>query len=85
MWKPRTMRCAASSAHLAAEKLVRDYATFLGGSAPRFYYNVNPQQPASNYGQLLVKTRAEEGKHGPGAWVAHRRLASVRSGGLRHH
>lgn len=46
---------------LASEKLVRDYATFLGGSAPRFYYNVNPQQPASNYGQVLVNTRTQEG------------------------
>jgi multidrug efflux pump subunit AcrB/outer membrane protein TolC len=42
---------------LSREPLVRDYSTYLGGSAPRFYYNVNPQQPASNYAQLLVNTR----------------------------
>ena len=47
--------------HLAAEPLVRDYSTFLGGSAPRFYYNVNPQQPASNYAQVLVNTREVAG------------------------
>ncbi len=47
--------------HLASEPLVRSYSTFLGGSAPRFYYNVNPQQPASNYAQVLVNTKAEEG------------------------
>jgi multidrug efflux pump subunit AcrB len=44
--------------HLKAESLVRDYSTFLGGSAPRFYYNVNPQQPASNYAQFLVNTNS---------------------------
>ncbi len=43
--------------HLAAEPRVRDFSTFLGGSAPRFYYNVNPQQPASNYAQILVNTK----------------------------
>lgn len=35
---------------------VRDFAAFLGNSAPRFYYNVNPEQPATNYGQLIVNT-----------------------------
>jgi multidrug efflux pump subunit AcrB len=44
--------------HLKSEVLVRDYSTFLGGSAPRFYYNVNPQQPASNYVQFLVNTKS---------------------------
>jgi multidrug efflux pump subunit AcrB/outer membrane protein TolC len=43
--------------HLESEALVRDFSTFLGGSAPRFYYNVNPQQPALNYAQILVNTR----------------------------
>ncbi|HWQ52591.1 MAG TPA: efflux RND transporter permease subunit [Bryobacteraceae bacterium] len=47
--------------HLRGVPLVRDFSTFLGGSAPRFYYNVNPQQPASNYAQVLVNTRAEKG------------------------
>jgi multidrug efflux pump subunit AcrB len=32
------------------------YASFLGESAPRFYYNVNPQAPAANYAQILVNT-----------------------------
>jgi multidrug efflux pump subunit AcrB len=39
---------------------VQDYAAYLGGSAPRFYYNVNPQEPATNYGQLLVNTASAE-------------------------
>ena len=47
--------------HLEKEPLVRDFSTFLGGSAPRFYYNVNPQQPASNYAQLLVNTKSVKG------------------------
>lgn len=41
---------------LSAEKLVANYGTFVGASAPRFYYNVDPQQPATNYGQILVNT-----------------------------
>jgi outer membrane protein TolC len=32
------------------------YTSFLGESAPRFYYNVNPQAPAANYAQILVNT-----------------------------
>ena len=46
---------------LATEPLVCDYSTFLGKSAPRLYYNVNPQQPASNYAQILVNTKNVEG------------------------
>jgi multidrug efflux pump subunit AcrB/outer membrane protein TolC len=44
--------------HLSSKTQIRDYSTFLGGSAPRFYYNVNPQQPASNYVQFLINTRS---------------------------
>ena len=42
---------------LRAEPLVANYGSFLGFSAPRFYYNVDPQQPAENYGQILVNTK----------------------------
>ena len=42
---------------LASNPLVASYGTFVGSSAPRFYYNVDPQQPAGNYGQILVNTR----------------------------
>ncbi|MDR3723724.1 MAG: efflux RND transporter permease subunit [Terracidiphilus sp.] len=41
---------------LAQEKLVQNYTIFVGSSAPRFYYNVNPQIPAANYAQILVNT-----------------------------
>jgi multidrug efflux pump subunit AcrB/outer membrane protein TolC len=40
---------------------VRSYTSFLGSSAPRFYYNVNPQPPASNYAQILVNTHSIKG------------------------
>ena len=42
---------------LSVNPLVASYGTFVGSSAPRFYYNVDPQQPAGNYGQILVNTR----------------------------
>jgi len=45
---------------LAAEPLVSNFGTFIGASAPRFYYNVDPQQPARNYGQIVVNTRDVE-------------------------
>jgi outer membrane protein TolC len=43
------------------EPLVAAYASFLGESAPRFYYNVNPQAPAANYAQILVNTKKVKG------------------------
>ena len=39
---------------------VRTVATFTGAGSPRFYYNVNPEAPAANYGQLLVNTTSVE-------------------------
>jgi multidrug efflux pump subunit AcrB/outer membrane protein TolC len=42
--------------HLAAKTGVVHYATFVGQSAPRVYYNVNPQQPDAAYGQFVVNT-----------------------------
>jgi len=41
---------------LASNPLVASYGTFVGSSAPRFYYNVDPSS-AGNYGQILVNTR----------------------------
>jgi len=46
---------------LGQEPLIRSYTSFLGESAPRFYYNVNPQAPASNYAQILVNTKKVKG------------------------
>ena len=33
------------------------YASFVGQSSPRFYYNVNPQQPDPAYAQFIVNTK----------------------------
>jgi outer membrane protein TolC len=63
VWLPEGTRIETTDATtrrieavLAQEPVVRDYASFLGSSFPRFYYNVNPQIPASNYAQILVNT-----------------------------
>jgi multidrug efflux pump subunit AcrB/outer membrane protein TolC len=60
IWMPEGTRIEATDATtrrieavLAQEPVVRDYASFLGSSFPRFYYNVNPQIPAPNYAQIL--------------------------------
>jgi multidrug efflux pump subunit AcrB/outer membrane protein TolC len=44
--------------YLARRPEVAHYASFVGQSAPRFYYNVNPQQPDAAYGQFIVNTRS---------------------------
>jgi multidrug efflux pump subunit AcrB/outer membrane protein TolC len=63
VWLPEGAKIEATDATvrrieavLSKEKQVRMYASFLGESAPRFYYNVNPQAPAANYAQILVNT-----------------------------
>lgn len=45
---------------LRHEKQVTNYTAFVGSSAPRFYYNVNPQLPDKNYAQLLVSTTSAD-------------------------
>jgi len=39
---------------------VNHFASFTGQSAPRFYYNVSPQQPDSAYAQFIVNTASIE-------------------------
>lgn len=63
LWMPQGSRIEATDqalrrieANLAADKEVAHFASFLGQSAPRFYYNVNPQQPDPAYGQMIVNT-----------------------------
>jgi multidrug efflux pump subunit AcrB/outer membrane protein TolC len=41
---------------LRQDRQVTHYASFVGQSSPRFYYNVNPQQPDPAYGQFIVNT-----------------------------
>ncbi|MDQ1470004.1 MAG: multidrug efflux pump [Bryobacterales bacterium] len=43
--------------HLVRKPLVEHAASFAGQSFPRFYYNVNPQEPDARYGQLIVNTK----------------------------
>jgi outer membrane protein TolC len=68
VWLPEGARIEATDAAvrsieaaLQREPLVKSYTSFLGSSAPRFYYNVNPQAPASNYAQIMVNTRDVKG------------------------
>ncbi|HTR44608.1 MAG TPA: efflux RND transporter permease subunit, partial [Thermodesulfovibrionales bacterium] len=63
VWMPQGTRIEATDAvmgriekALSSSKGVAHYAAFVGQSAPRFYYNVNPQQPDGAYGQFIVNT-----------------------------
>lgn len=63
VWMPQGTRIEATDTvmqriehALGSRKGVAHYATFVGQSAPRFYYNVNPQQPDGAYGQFIVNT-----------------------------
>jgi len=67
VWMPQGTRIEATDAvmgriekTLASSKGVAHYATFVGQSSPRFYYNVNPQQPDGAYGQFIVNTSSIE-------------------------
>ncbi len=64
LWMPQGTRIEATQAalqdierHLSQNKDIDHFATFVGESAPRFYYNVNPQQPDAAYGQMVVNTK----------------------------
>jgi multidrug efflux pump subunit AcrB/outer membrane protein TolC len=68
VWLPEGAKIEATDAAvknietvLRQEPLITSYASFMGASAPRFYYNVNPQLPAANYAQILVNTRKVKG------------------------
>ncbi|QWV94739.1 efflux RND transporter permease subunit [Geomonas oryzisoli] len=65
VWMPQGTRIEATDGvmgriekTLASSKGIAHYATFVGQSAPRFYYNVNPQQPDGAYGQFIVNTES---------------------------
>lgn len=67
VWMPQGTRIEATDAvmgriekTLGSSKGVAHYATFVGQSSPRFYYNVNPQQPDGAYGQFIVNTASIE-------------------------
>ena len=63
LWMPEGSRFEATQAvmqrvegELLKDKRVTHCAGFVGQSSPRFYYNVNPQQPDPAYGQFVVNT-----------------------------
>ncbi len=67
VWLPEGWKVEATDAAvrriesvLQHDKDVVNYTSFIGSSAPRFYYNVNPQLPDKNYAQLLVSTTSAE-------------------------
>lgn len=67
LWLPEGARLEQTDAavrrveqHLREDPLVESFAAFIGDSAPRFYYNVDPEFPARNYAQLVVNTRDAE-------------------------
>jgi multidrug efflux pump subunit AcrB/outer membrane protein TolC len=67
VWMPQGTRIEATDAvirriekALGESEGVLHYASFVGQSAPRFYYNVNPQQPDGAYGQFIVNTASVE-------------------------
>lgn len=67
LWLPEGSRLERTDAavrrveqRLRQEPLVSSFASFVGDSAPRFYYNVDPEFPARNYAQIVVNTRSAE-------------------------
>jgi multidrug efflux pump subunit AcrB len=63
VWMPQGSRIEATDTvvkriehELRSDKTVEHFASFVGQSSPRFYYNVNPQQPDSAYAQFIVNT-----------------------------
>jgi multidrug efflux pump subunit AcrB len=45
---------------IEGDRRVSSYATFTGMSAPRFYYNFEPDAPDANFAQILVNTRSKK-------------------------
>jgi multidrug efflux pump subunit AcrB len=41
---------------IKVDRRVINYATFIGRSAPRFYYNYSPEAPSGNFAQILINT-----------------------------
>ncbi|MFD2067763.1 efflux RND transporter permease subunit [Pontibacter silvestris] len=67
LWMPTGTKLekTASATQLIEQQLQSDsrvvnYATFLGTSAPRFYYNFAPEPPVTNFAQILVNTHTNE-------------------------
>jgi multidrug efflux pump subunit AcrB len=67
LWMPTgTSLSATERANEKIENLIKNdsrvvnYTSFIGTSAPRFYYNFAPEFPTSNYAQILINTIDDE-------------------------
>jgi multidrug efflux pump subunit AcrB/outer membrane protein TolC len=67
LWMPAGTRIAGTDEALRRlesavrrEAGVRSVASFVGGGAPRFYYNHNPEPPTPNFGELLINTASAD-------------------------
>ena len=52
--------CDTVAEVLQKQEVIESAAIFTGGTAPNFYYNVLPREPASNIAQVLINTRRAE-------------------------
>jgi len=67
LWMPAGTRLAGTDeamqrleSAVRSEHGVRSVAAFIGGGAPRFYYNLNPEPPTPNFGELLINTTSAD-------------------------
>ena len=67
LWMPTGTRLEATekaasklTTLLDGDKRVVNYTTFIGTSAPRFYYNLSPEFPVSNFAQIVINTTDNE-------------------------
>jgi len=67
LWMPTGTRLEATeeaAARLASlldgDKRVVNHTTFVGTSAPRFYYNLSPEFPTPNFAQIVINTTDNE-------------------------
>ena len=52
--------CRQIAGLLKRQPEIESVAIFTGGTAPRFYYNVNPREPGSFLGQIVINTRTDK-------------------------
>ena len=67
LWMPAGTRLAGTDEVLRrleravrSEQGVRSVAAFVGGGAPRFYYNHNPEPPTPNFAEMLINTTSSD-------------------------
>jgi multidrug efflux pump subunit AcrB/outer membrane protein TolC len=65
IWLPEGSRTEATDAAvrrveqaIKSDPMIKNYSSFIGSGAPRFYYDISPQPPAENFAQILVNTHS---------------------------